>query len=119
MRNPRVGRIDERGRTLLTIEQAASFLGVSKRTVHRLLKRGVLDAQPVSIKEARRLVTLDSLEAYKMHKGLSVVELAKRVLELERKVAWLMAQGKNSRADEGTYEDLMSELRKHHPDMYP
>jgi len=102
----------------LTIAEAAKFLGVSQRTVKRLLKRGLLDSEQVSSKEIRRLVLLDSLEAYRAYRGLSLVELTKRVLDLERKVAWLMNQSKAGTSDAASYDQVMESLRQNHPEIY-
>ena len=118
MRHPGVGRIDEKGRALLSIAEAAKFLHVSRRTVSRLLQRGLLESEPVSSKEVRRLIPIDSIEAYQTCRGMSLVELTKRVLDLERKVAWLMAQGKHAKIDPESFDRLESTLRRNHPELF-
>lgn len=43
------------------IEEAADYLGVSRRTIYNLLERGALEAYRVG---SRRLITRDSIERY-------------------------------------------------------
>lgn len=116
MRNPGVGRIDQEGRALLSIDDAANYLGVCRRTIQRLIARGVLDTVGIARRSVRKLVTIDSLEAYRMQKGTSSIELARRVLELERKVAFLMNRAE--RPGTPTYDEVRSELKKRHPELY-
>lgn len=118
MRHPGVGRIDEEGRAHLSIAETARFLRVSRRTIHRLLQKGLLESVQVSNKGARRLIPIDSIEAYQAHRGMSLVDLTKRVLDLERKVAFLMTQGRDGHNDPKSYDRMMESLRKNHPDIY-
>lgn len=105
---------------LLTIEEAAKFLNISRATVYRLVSRGVLEKRKVP-KQRGWLIPLKSLEDYHASANVSLSELAMRLLALERKLDQLIQKGnpqeKRARSTREVFE-LQSELKKRHPELF-
>jgi excisionase family DNA binding protein len=117
-----VGTRDNGSRLLLTVEESAEFLNVSKATVYRLLKKGVLEKTKVEGKRIWR-VTIESLDAYETATNFTLAELAARLLRIERKVEHLLARG--GQRDASTvktvavdFTDMQREMRKRHPELF-
>ena len=116
-----MGTRDTLDHVLLTIEEAAKFLNVSRATVYRLVKKGGLE----KVKEPGKrtwLVTMSSLDAYELATNLTLPEIAARLLSLERKVDFLLTRGKSNKSDAPdlgvNFADLNREMRKRHPELF-
>jgi excisionase family DNA binding protein len=112
---------DERGKVLLSLEETCEYLQVSKATVYRLIRKGLLERRKIQ-GDRHCYLTLESLDNHRIAQSFTLEELANRVVSIERKVNFLM--GKASVEKSGVSEvqqDLnaaVDMLRKHHPEHY-
>lgn len=80
-----MGATDHLGRPAVTYEEAADLLGLTRRVLRRRVAGGFLEV--VKVKgDARRFITLQSVEDYRDSRGISLREVSRRLFELERQV---------------------------------
>lgn len=103
----------------LTIEEAAQFLNISRATVYRLVKKGLLEKVKEPGHRAWK-VTMSSLDAYDIASNMTLPEIAARLARLERKVEFLLTRS-NSVTEMASvaldYGEMSQELRKRHPEL--
>ena len=109
-----MGITDPDGERLLTVEETATHLGVTSRTVHRLAKKRLIAKKWL---KSSRFVTLSSIRRYQELNDLTVHQLTVRLLDLEQKVAWLMTQIGDP-ANLARRETTLETLKKNHPELY-
>ena len=118
-----MGTRHEDDQILLTVEESAKFLNVSRATVYRLVKKGVLEKVKVDGKRPWK-VPMDNLDAYDVAANLTLPEIAARLVRLERKVDFLLTRG-GSKSAAGEVEttavdfsEMQRQLRKRHPGIF-
>jgi len=123
-----VGITDDDGNVLLSIDEVRDFLEVSRATVYRLIHRGAIEKRKRP-RDRMTYVPLSSLESYKAAQGMSLEEMAVRIVQLERQVNFLMFRGQAQVANDlpkqsapkavnggrVSLEGVERVLRKHHP----
>lgn len=120
-----MGMTDAEGAALFTVEEACEYLDVSRATVYRLMDRGVLTKKKFPHVRLP-YISLEELEQYKASRGLTLEEMAIRLVTLERQVNFLMHQSstpKNTHKPKATketvnHDGVMRALKKNHPEIF-
>lgn len=113
-----MGTRDNNGQVLLTIEEAAQFLNVSKATVYRLVRKGVVEKVKLEGHRAWR-VSIESLETYDTANSLTLPELATRLVRVERKLDLVLSRGQAvAPTDTADFQQISQELRRRHPELH-
>ena len=112
---------DTQEQILLTIEEAGEYLQVSKATLYRLIRKGLIERR--KIKGNRHCyLTLESLDNHRIAQSFTLEELANRLVSIERKVNFLMNKATVTQPEVAkTQKDAgaaLEMLRKHHPEHY-
>jgi hypothetical protein len=107
--------IEYGGELLLTVAEAAHYLGVSKTSVARYFNRGLLNRRKV-VGDHRMFVTLSSLMALHKSDLNQVKDLAAKVASLEIRLDELSEYvGFLERRVED--DPVAKKIRKHHPQL--
>lgn len=103
---------------LLTVEESTKYLNISRATVYRLVKRGVLEKVKLPGQRAWK-IPVSSLDAYDTAQNLTLSEIASRLVRLERKVELLLTRGNSGVTKQTAQEfaEVSSELRRRHPEL--
>jgi excisionase family DNA binding protein len=124
-----VGTRDQRGRDVVSVDEAASLLGSHRNTVFSLIKSGTLVKVKIPGVRAWQ-ITVESIDDYLAAKGMTLTDLSARVVKLERLVQTLLNKSARQptlphpafvdQTIEAEHDsDLVQEvLRKIHPERF-